>query len=212
MTPGGLAICMIGSTEMLYFRHEVPSCNHVPQVSMGGVWNNMLAFVSAPDRGEGDLLLTRVARRLSEAGVVLGGVVQLNTEVDPNRPCQMDLRLLTDQSVVRISQNLGRNSSSCRLDTSGLEEAVGRVEAALLAAPPQILILNKFGKRESEGRGFRPVIAQAVALGVPVVTSVSAKNRNAFHLFMGGTATALGQDEDAVIAWCFSHVSAVLQA
>ncbi|MDO8882504.1 DUF2478 domain-containing protein [Pseudotabrizicola sp.] len=171
----------------------------------------MLAFVSAPDRGEGDLLLTRVARRLMIAGIAVGGVVQVNTEVDPDRPCQMDLRLLTDDSLFRISQSLGLNSTGCRLDSSGLEEVVGRVSAAVLASPPQILILNKFGKQEAEGRGFRSVIGQAVVSGVPVLTSVSAKNLKAFELFTGGAATALGQDEDAVIAWCMSGFSAARQ-
>ncbi|WP_103332205.1 DUF2478 domain-containing protein [Pseudotabrizicola formosa] len=162
----------------------------------------MLAFVSAAERGEGDRLLARVAQRLSVAGVSLGGVVQMNTETDPDRPCVMDLRVLTDSSIVRISQSLGRHAQGCRLDAAGLEDAVGRVAEALLVAPPQLLILNKFGKQEAEGRGFRPVIAQAMALGVPVLTSVSEKNRAGFDLFAGECATALGADESAVMAWC----------
>lgn len=162
----------------------------------------MLAFVSAPERGEGDRLLARVAQRLGAAGVALAGVVQLNTETDPDRPCLMDLRILTDGSTVRISQSLGRYAQGCRLDAAGLEDAVGRVGAALLAAPPQLLIVNKFGKQEAEGRGFRPVIAQAMALGVPVLTCVSEKNRAGFDLFAGDVASALGTDEAAVLAWC----------
>ncbi|MFN4153946.1 MAG: DUF2478 domain-containing protein [Paracoccaceae bacterium] len=168
----------------------------------------MLGFVSAPDRGDGDRLLARVARRLSAVGVVLGGVVQVNTETDPDHPCLMDLRVLSDESVLRISQNLGRHSSGCRLDASVLEEAVGRVAATLLAAPPQLLILNKFGKQEAEGRGFRPVIGQAMAMGVPVLTSVSTKNRAGFDLFAEGTASALGTDEAAVMLWCLSVTGA----
>lgn len=167
----------------------------------------MLGFVSAPERGDGDRLLARVADRLVAAGAVLGGVIQLNTEIDPSRPCLMDLRVLSDGSIVRISQSLGRHAAGCRLDASGLEEAVGRVSAALLAAPPHLLILNKFGKQEAEGRGFRPVIAQAITLGVPVLTSVSAKNRERFDLFAGGTATSLSSDEDAVAAWCLTQVA-----
>lgn len=162
----------------------------------------MLAFVSAPDRGDGDRLLARVAERLTSAGIALGGVVQVNTETDPDRPCLMDLKVLTDGSIVRISQSLGRHARGCRLDAAGLEEAVGRVGAALLTAPPQLLILNKFGKQEADGRGFRPVIAQAIALDVPVLTSVSEKNRDGFELFAGTFATALGTDEAAVMAWC----------
>ncbi|MDO9638934.1 MAG: DUF2478 domain-containing protein [Pseudotabrizicola sp.] len=172
----------------------------------------MLAFVSAPDRGDGDRLLARVAQRLAAAGVVLGGVVQVNTETDPDRPCLMDLRLLTDDSIVRISQSLGQHARGCRLDAAGLEDAAGRVDAALNAAPPQLLILNKFGKQEAEGRGFRPVIAQAMALGVPVLISVSEKNRAGFDLFAGTFAIALGTDEAAVMAWCQRQAGTQLRA
>lgn len=166
----------------------------------------MLAYVSAPERGEGDRLLARVTQRLMAAGVVLGGVVQVNTETDPDRPCLMDLRVLGDARVIRISQDLGRHARGCRLDAAGLEEAVGLVAARLHSAPPQLLILNKFGKQEAEGRGFRPVIAQALALGVPVLTSVSDKNRNSFEQFAEGAATPLALHEDAVLHWCFMHL------
>ncbi|MFN4130028.1 MAG: DUF2478 domain-containing protein [Paracoccaceae bacterium] len=165
----------------------------------------MLGYVSAPNRGDGDRLLARVAQRLTVKGIALGGVVQVNTETDPDRPCQMDLRILGDGRVFRISQSLGRHASGCRLDASGLEEAVGRVAAALLAAPPQLLILNKFGKQEAEGRGFRPVIGQAFALGVPVLTSVSGINRASFDLFAEGVANPLATDEEAVVAWCLAQ-------
>lgn len=171
----------------------------------------MLAYVSAPDRGAGDRLLGRVAQRLSAAGVVLGGVVQVNTETDPDRPCLMDLRVLGDVRVIRISQSLGRHASGCRLDAAGLEEAVGRVAAALQDAPPQLLILNKFGKQEAEGRGFRPVIAEALALGVPVLTSVAEKNRASFDLFAEGTATPLALDDEAVLQWCLVRTDAALR-
>ncbi|MDR7126225.1 DUF2478 domain-containing protein [Pseudotabrizicola sp. 4114] len=166
----------------------------------------MLGFVSAPERGDGDRLLARVAERLTATGIALGGVVQINTETDPDRPCLMDLRVLSDGSVFRISQSLGRHSQGCRLDAAGLEEAVGRVASALLAAPPHLLILNKFGKQEAEGRGFRPVIAQALSLGVPVLTSVSAKNRAGFDLFAAEFANTLPSDENAVLAWCLSQI------
>lgn len=166
----------------------------------------MLGFVSAPERGDGDRLLARVAQRLTTAGTVLGGVVQINTETDPVRPCLMDLRVLSDGSIFRISQSLGRHSSGCRLDAAGLEEAVGHVASALQAAPPHLLILNKFGKQEAEGRGFRPVIAQALSLGVPVLISVSAKNRTGFDLFAAEIAIALQSDEEAVLAWCLSQI------
>ena len=168
----------------------------------------MLGFVCAPDRGQGDRLLAEVAKALIQAGCVLGGVVQVNTQFAPDRACLMDLRLLTDGSVIRISQSLGAGSSGCRLDASGLEEAVGRVGAGLQQTKPDLLILNKFGKQEAEGRGFRPVIAQALSAGVPVLTAVSARNRPQFEAFCDGIATELPADAAVILGWCLAQTRA----
>ncbi|PJF09751.1 DUF2478 domain-containing protein [Pseudorhodobacter sp. MZDSW-24AT] len=167
----------------------------------------MLGFISAPARGAGDTLLARVAARLTAQGVLLGGVVQVNTETDPDSPCLMDLRLLGGGRVIRISQSLGRHATGCRLDTAGLEEAAGLVAEQLHRARPHLLIVNKFGKQEAEGRGFRPVIAEAIALGVPVLTSVAEKNRAGFDLFSDGLASFLPVDEDMVFNWCLGMLA-----
>ena len=137
---------------------------------------------------------------------MLGGVVQINTEIDPERPCLMELRHLSDGNVIRISQSLGLHASGCRLDTLGLEEAAGQVAAALYHHRPDVLIVNKFGKQEVEGRGFRPVIGQAMAMAVPVLTSVAPKNRAGFDAFAEGLATELGENEDRVLAWCLDTI------
>ncbi|MFN3846271.1 MAG: DUF2478 domain-containing protein [Paracoccaceae bacterium] len=166
----------------------------------------MLAFIPNPHRGEGDRILIEVAQRLTEVGVAVAGVVQINTEIGSDRPCLMDLCILGDGSRIRISQSLGLFSSGCRLNPAGLEDAVGRVESTMLLGGPQILILNKFGKAEIEGRGFRQLIGQVLATGVPVLTSVSEKNQAGFDDFAQGAATALPADEACVIQWCLSHI------
>ncbi len=71
----------------------------------------------------------------------------------------------------------------------------------LEAGTADLLILNKFGKQEMEGRGFRPAIAEALALGVPVLTGINADNRAAFDTFVAGMAEALPPDFDAILAW-----------
>ncbi|MBN2629948.1 MAG: DUF2478 domain-containing protein [Rhodobacteraceae bacterium] len=162
----------------------------------------MLGFVSAPEQGAGDRLLAAVGARLLAQGVAVAGVVQINTETDPSRPCQMDLRLLPSGATVRISQDLGPAARGCRLDPSGLETAVAQVEAMLDSAAPRLLILNKFGKHEIDGRGFRPLIGKAMILGVPVLTSVSARNRTGFAAFAEGIAEQIAPCETDILRWC----------
>ena len=165
----------------------------------------MLGYVTGGERGQADVVLAEVAARLRAEGAALAGVVQLNDEFDAARPCHMDLHILTGTQVVRISQNLGALSKGCRLDPAGLEQAVG-VVARALEAGPELLIVNKFGKQEADGRGFRPLIGQALAAGIPVLTAVNAGNRAAFESFADGLGVALACSHEAVLQFCHDQL------
>lgn len=167
----------------------------------------MLGYVSLAERGDGDRLLAKVALRLLSEGAAVAGVVQVNTKVDPNHPCQMHLQVLPGGTMIRISQNLGPEARGCRLDPSALEMAVAQVEATLDASVPRLLIVNKFGKHEGDGRGFRPLIGKALELGVPVLTSVSARNRDGFEDFAETMAQPILPDEAAVMRWCRTRMA-----
>ncbi len=165
-----------------------------------------LAYVSTTDRGATDRLLSALAERLLQKGAKLAGVVQTNTECADSSKCDMDLRVLPDGETIRISQSLGTMSRGCRLDPAALEQAVGYVTTSLSDAP-QLLIINKFGKHEADGRGFRPVIAEALALDVPVLVGVNAMNQEKFIEFTGGEAEEMQADLDAIENW-FDRITA----
>jgi nucleoside-triphosphatase THEP1 len=160
-----------------------------------------LGTVIGERRGAVDRVLAQVAGRLGAQGWRLSGVVQENPEV-PGRRCDMELVLLDGDERVRISQCLGPLARGCRLDPTGLEAAVGRVAAGLETAPPELLIINKFGKAEIGGRGFRPVIARALELGVPVLIGLNRANLDGFDAFAEGLADPLPPDPAAILAWC----------
>ncbi|WP_209504558.1 MULTISPECIES: DUF2478 domain-containing protein [unclassified Ruegeria] len=159
-----------------------------------------LAYVTTTDRGATDRLLSAVAERLLASSAKLAGVVQTNTECTDSSKCDMDVRVLPDGETIRISQSLGTQSRGCRLDPAALEQAVGYVTASLANAP-DLLIINKFGKHESDGRGFRPVIGEALALDIPVLVGVNGLNAEKFNAFAEGAAEALPADLDAIEAW-----------
>lgn len=168
-----------------------------------------LATVSGSAPGQTDRLLAEVAARLGAEGWALAGVVQVNSDRPGRRHCDMDLRILGRAEVVRISQNLGRDSSGCRLDPEGLATAVALVETVLDGTRPRLLILNKFGKAEVEGRGFRDLIARALGQGVPVLTGLKPLNQPGFEDFAQGLAEALPADPDAILHWCRAQAAAV---
>ena len=164
-----------------------------------------LAYVMTEERGATDLLLAQLAERLKARGLRLAGIVQTNTECFDNRLCDMDVQVLPDGETIRISQSLGPGARGCRLNPEALELAVAQVSRALEAADqPQMMIVNKFGKHEAAGRGLRPVIGEALALGLPVISGVNALNEVAFRDFSEGVAEQVPADLDALEAWALA--------
>ena len=159
-----------------------------------------IACTMAPGRGDTDQLLFSVAQKLRDQGYRVCGTVQVNTEREKTGPCDMDVKVMPDGPMLRISQNLGSGARGCRLDAHSLETAVGLVDAAL-AKGADCLIINKFGKQEAEGRGFRELIGTALAEGIPVVVGLNGLNRDPFEAFCGGMAEALTPDVQALLEW-----------
>lgn len=161
-----------------------------------------LGYIVNDLRGETDRVLSALADRLLPTDAKLAGVVQTNSECVDGGRCDMDLRVLPDGPVIRISQSLGQGARGCRLDPAALEQAVGLVLAALDTGP-DLLIINKFGKHEAEGRGFRPLIAEALARDVPVLVGVNGLNEARFVEFSGGSAQRLSGDLNDLRDWVF---------
>jgi nucleoside-triphosphatase THEP1 len=119
-----------------------------------------------------DCLIASIAGQLKRQGLRVGGVVQSNVEQAGECRCDMRLEELTTGRVVSISQRLGPQSRGCRLNDVALEQIVALVEASLVDGL-DILILNKFGRQEAEGKGLRTAVAHAVAAGIPVLVHAS---------------------------------------
>lgn len=164
-----------------------------------------LAHVSIGGRGETDRFLASVADALEAAGVRLAGTVQTNIARADRTKCDMDLRVLPDGPVVRISEDRGAMARGCMLDHSALEQTVTMVARRLDGA--DLLIVNKFGKAESEGRGLVPVMSDALARGMTVLVGVNGLNLPLYLDFAGGLSEALPADERAATDWCLEGMT-----
>lgn len=158
-----------------------------------------LAYTICETPGQTDRTLAALARDLTSRGTKLAGVVQINSKECDQDLCDMDVQVLPDGQVFRISQSLGKGSRGCRLDPGALEQAVSEVSRTLDGA--DLLIVNKFGKHEADGRGFRPLIAEALAGDIAVVLGVSKLSLTAFLEFAGGTADFVDPELDTLLAW-----------
>lgn len=170
-----------------------------------------LGYVMTTERGATDRLLTGIAALCGDRGYRLAGIVQTNTASAVSHLCDMDVKVLPDGPVHRISQSLGAQSRGCRLDPSALEAAVADVVQSLTPLP-DLLIVNKFGKHEADGRGFRDIIGQCLAEDVPVLVGVNALNREAFINFTDGMAEEIAADEPAVLQWVEEALTATGRA
>jgi len=161
-----------------------------------------LAGVTGQGRGETDRLLAAVADRLTRDGVRLVGALRLTSSTGGSGACDSDLWLLPNGPRWRITQDLGPGATACRMDAGAFEQAVGLAMSRLHSGRVDLVMLNKFGLSEAEGRGFRALIADALGRGVPVLTGISESHRAAFEAFAEGMATQLAPEEDAILDWC----------
>src|SRR3989338_9858268 len=107
-------------------------------------------------RGQSDALIAAVAQQLQTDGLRISGTVQSNIERPDRRKCDMDLMILPQGPVVRISEDRGDLAWGCTLDSGALGQSVAQGQRRPSGA--DMLIVNKFGKRAGEGEGLIPVL------------------------------------------------------
>jgi len=165
----------------------------------------MLAYV-IHDEDEGSGRMAALARTLMTQGLRLAGAVQTNLNRGEDCACDMELTVLgTGTAPIRISQSLGAGSQGCRLDADALERAAALAASRLEGA--DLALVNKFGKQEAAGRGFRDFIATALAEEIPVLIAVAPELVPAFTEFAGDYATPLTWPEAE--AWCRARQPAI---
>ncbi|MDH4989350.1 DUF2478 domain-containing protein [Aquamicrobium lusatiense] len=88
----------------------------------------------------------------------------------------------------------------CRLDAGALEQSVVWVDETLEKA--ELLVINKFGKREAEGKGLSGSIARAFERDIPVLVGVNGLNLPAFLEFSDELAQQLPPEAVQIVGPC----------
>ena len=167
-----------------------------------------LGFIRAVRAGAVDDCLRAVAASLAAAGGCVAGTVPRAGSAAGAHPCDRDLIDLQSGQTVKIHQALGAGSAGCRLDAGALEAIVQTVGQGMVAARPDLLIVNRFGKLEAMGRGFVPVIAAALDAGIAVLVGVNDLNLAAFTAFAEDTGHELPDDTAAILDWLATFTAA----
>jgi hypothetical protein len=164
-----------------------------------------IAYVTESGRGLIDDCLSETVAVLQDHGFRLAGTVRARPPGCLDHPCVMEVRVLPDGPLHRISQPLGAGSRGCRLNGGAIETLAVKVEERMPGA--DLLVVNKFGKQENLGRGLRPAIVKALELGVPVLVGVNGLNLPGLVAFTAGQAIQLRPDPRAMVAWAYDVLS-----
>jgi len=160
----------------------------------------MLGYITVREKGATDRLLSDVARHLQSRNIALAGAIQVDRLDTQVHRAEMNVELLGTGEIIKISQNLGPYAKGCQLNSEALEIAAHKVFKALDGSE-RVLILNKFGKQERDGQGFRDVIVKALDLDVPVLLGVNESLLESFITFAGEFAHELTADLEKITAW-----------
>ncbi len=138
-----------------------------------------------------DQTLDDVAKQLSAQGVRVAGYVQIRgVEIGECECRELYLRDLNTGEHHRISEERGPNAKGCHLDWQALTLLAQSLEQSL-SDDTDLLIVNRFGHSESQGRGFRGAIEKAMMLGKSVIVAVRGEYLKDWDEFHGGMADSV---------------------
>jgi hypothetical protein len=108
--------------------------------------------------------------------------------------------LLHSGEKLQLFQHLGACAAGCRLDVGQLLDAGAQVASAIDQGA-DILIVNRFGRQEREGKGLSYLIERALSADIPVVIAVPSHRFADWIRFADGMSVKLRCDRAALEAW-----------
>ncbi len=132
-----------------------------------------------------DRVLSDLGYELRERGLAVQGLVQRNTFRRDRAKCDMELEELGSGEIFQLSRDRGKNAGGCRLDREAIVAAAVLIGRGL-ETECDLLIINKFGRSEAEGRGLRDTLAEAVAREIVTLVGVPRRNLEVWQKFAEG--------------------------
>jgi Protein of unknown function (DUF2478) len=145
-----------------------------------------------------DEILRDFAADLNGRGYRAVGLVQLGHHcVDAPKLSAM---LVHTGEELPLFQDLGSCSAGCRLDVGQLLGA-GQQIAGAIDEGADLLIVNRFGRQEREGKGLSYLVERALSADIPVVIAVPSHRFADWIKFADGMSVKLRCDREALDAW-----------
>jgi nucleoside-triphosphatase THEP1 len=156
---------------------------------------NLAALVYGADQ-DPDAVLRDFADEAKSQGFRVVGLVQAGQCADSS----LSAVLVHSGEKLLLAQDFDPAATGCRLDLSRLENVGVRVAEALDVGA-DLLIINRFGKRERDGKGLAFLIERALGADIPVVIALSNDRLAEWINYSGGMSVKLACERPALERW-----------
>jgi hypothetical protein len=146
-----------------------------------------------------DRLISGFAADLRRSGCRPVGVVQVGRSCRSDDP-RLGVTLLPGGEVVGLALDDVPASGGCRLDGDRLARLSVRLAEAIDDGA-DLVIINRFGRSEAEGKGLIDLIPQALGADIPVLIAVPEQRFADWIRFSEGMNVRLACRRDALDRW-----------
>jgi hypothetical protein len=151
-----------------------------------------------------DRLFIDFADDLCRAGLRPAGAIQCGRSCRADHPRLRVVMLPGGETVGLVADaSEDHDPGACRLDDQRLSELAERLAAAIDDGP-DLVVINRFGRAEAEGRGLIKPIAQALNVDIPVLIAVPERHFPEWLRFSDGMNVRLPCRRDALDRWWWS--------
>lgn len=149
---------------------------------------------------EVDPILADAVIRIQERGIAVAGLLQYFGARLANGKRSMWIEDIVSGALIRLDSPRGPGASACLLDPDALAQAACMLQRATASAP-DLVVVNRFGNAEAEGRGMRGELADAICSGAAVLVAVRFSLLNDLEGFLGAPAHLLLPSSAAIATW-----------
>jgi hypothetical protein len=155
---------------------------------------------------EVDAVLSAAADLLRSRGIRVAGLLQRFGALTLGGKRSMYVQDISSGERVRLDFPRGPGASGCLLDPSALARAACLLKLAI-SSRPDVLIVNRFGRQEAEGRGLRSELADAVYAGLPTLVAVGEPWLADWDKFIGEPGHILPARANEIAIWSCQQVT-----
>jgi len=137
---------------------------------------------------------------LCRSGLRPVGVIQSGRSCRTKDPELRVVILPSRETVGLVTDTQESDAGGCRVDDERLGALAKRLTAAIDDGP-DLVVINRFGRAEAEGRGLVKLIAQALKADIPVLIAVPERRFSDWIRFSDGMNVRLPCRREALDRW-----------